>query len=377
MFYIAAITLSFFLAFILFTKRDKTRSDKVLGVWLIVIGTHLTSYYLNMGAPVYYRPYLLLTYPFPLLHGPFLYLYTMALTQQSFLFKRQYLLHFIPFLLFYVLMLPFFMKTPTEQLIVFDKRGEGYEWLMLLHKVMVFASGVVYIILSLIRLKKHRQLLRANFSEVEKINLIWLRYLAYEMVLVWLAVFYGDDRIIFTLVAVFVLFLGYFGIKQVGIFTQKTNLMIVEPLPAEPKKTTVIIPETPEPKVKYLKSALTPDMQTTIHHQLIQIMEVQNAYLNPDLTLAELAKLLDVHPNHLSQVINSAEGKSFYDFVNRKRVEAFKKRALLPESQKYTITALAYECGFNSKTAFYRNFKNLTGQSPSDYLKQHQVSIKS
>ena len=76
------------------------------------------------------------------------------------------------------------------------------------------------------------------------------------------------------------------------------------------------------------------------------------------------------HPNYLSQVINEVEGINFYDYVNRLRVEEFKRLLSLPENQRFTLLALAYDCGFNSKSAFNRCFKKTTGLSPSEYAKQ-------
>jgi AraC-like DNA-binding protein len=69
------------------------------------------------------------------------------------------------------------------------------------------------------------------------------------------------------------------------------------------------------------------------------------------------------------------EEKTFYDYINGKRIEEFKKMILRPENQKYTIVGLAYDCGFNSKTAFYRNFKNVTGLSPTQYLQQQNIQL--
>lgn len=73
--------------------------------------------------------------------------------------------------------------------------------------------------------------------------------------------------------------------------------------------------------------------------------------------MSDLARQLDIHPNYISQVINSVEQKNFYDFINEHRVEEFKQLVSLPENQHFTLLALAFECGFNSKTSFNRNFK--------------------
>ena len=99
-------------------------------------------------------------------------------------------------------------------------------------------------------------------------------------------------------------------------------------------------------------------------------------FTESELTLAALAKTLDVHPNHLSQVINSYERKNFYDYINFQRVEEFKRLAPQPDNKNYTLLSMAYECGFNSKTSFNRNFRKVTGISPSEYLLQQHISLK-
>ena len=104
-------------------------------------------------------------------------------------------------------------------------------------------------------------------------------------------------------------------------------------------------------------------------------MTEKKIYTEPELTLNSLAKLLEVHPNHLSQVINSIEGKNFYDFINFYRIEEFKRLVIRPESKNYTLLSLAYECGFNSKTSFNRNFKKSTGLSPSEFLQHQQIVL--
>ncbi len=102
-------------------------------------------------------------------------------------------------------------------------------------------------------------------------------------------------------------------------------------------------------------------------------MQSERLYLEPELTLAQLATHLAIHPNYLSQAINEREGVSFYDYINGLRVEEFKERAIFPENQKYTLLAVAFDCGFNSKSAFNRCFKKATGLSPTEYVSQAVV----
>ena len=101
----------------------------------------------------------------------------------------------------------------------------------------------------------------------------------------------------------------------------------------------------------------------------------EQPFKDPELTLGELAKKLSVHPNILSQVINSFENKNFYDYINNLRIEEFKKLTQQPDSKKYTLLSLAFECGFNSKTAFNRNFKKAMSMSPTEYLAQSEIEL--
>ncbi|MEQ1554948.1 MAG: helix-turn-helix domain-containing protein, partial [Ferruginibacter sp.] len=112
-----------------------------------------------------------------------------------------------------------------------------------------------------------------------------------------------------------------------------------------------------------------------IHLNLSKLMDKEKLFKNPELTLSDLAQKLLVHPNTLSQVINSVEQKNFYDYINLQRIEEFKSLAFLPENKEYTLLSLAFECGFNSKSSFNRNFKKATNLSPSEYLNQANIHL--
>ncbi len=92
--------------------------------------------------------------------------------------------------------------------------------------------------------------------------------------------------------------------------------------------------------------------------------------MNPDLSLRDLANQIDIHPNHLSWLLNNSIGKNFNEFINQYRIEAFKSIAKAPENENLTIEGLAYESGFNSKTVFNTYFKRETGLTPKQFLKQ-------
>ena len=97
-------------------------------------------------------------------------------------------------------------------------------------------------------------------------------------------------------------------------------------------------------------------------------MNKDGIFKNEDLTLSELAKTLNAHPNHLSQVINEREGKNFYNYINAIRIKEFIKLASLPENKKYTMISLAYDCGFGTKSTFNKHFKANTGKTPTQFF---------
>ena len=99
-------------------------------------------------------------------------------------------------------------------------------------------------------------------------------------------------------------------------------------------------------------------------------MHQDHLYLQPDLSLSQLADLLNTHSAQISNTINAAFNKNFNDFVNEFRVEAFQNKVNDPKLQHLTLLAIAFECGFNSKSTFNRAVKKVTGQQPSDFLRK-------
>ncbi len=102
--------------------------------------------------------------------------------------------------------------------------------------------------------------------------------------------------------------------------------------------------------------------------KVLVYFEKEKSYLNPELTLSELAVKLGTNTSVLSAVINSGFGKNFNDFVNEYRVNAFKRKAAEPDSKHLTLLAIAFDCGFNSKATFNRAFKKVMDVSPKAFL---------
>ncbi len=123
---------------------------------------------------------------------------------------------------------------------------------------------------------------------------------------------------------------------------------------------------------KYAKSGLSEEQLEAYKRQLQRAMLDEQLYLKSDMTLPKLAETIGCSVNHLSQVINAGFGVSFFDYLNRFRVEHAK--ALLSEGrpQDNAVLNVAFTVGFNSNSAFYAAFRKYVGRTPAQYRRQQQ-----
>ncbi|HEU5292238.1 MAG TPA: helix-turn-helix domain-containing protein [Cyclobacteriaceae bacterium] len=354
MFYLGGVGLAFFLTLLLLSKSNKTTADKILAAWLFTVTLHILFYYFRQAN--LYSQLLAVDFPLPLVHGPFLLIYTLALTRGY--VSKIAMLHFLPALCVLLYLIPFFTLPTEEKISIFKNQGAGYEVFNMIRTVANLSSGVVYVILASMVLSKHRKAILHQFSSTEKINLQWLQYLSYWIGLIWLFVLFGNEEMIYVSTVFFILFIGFFGIRQVGIFHSPQTVHV-------PEQGGEV--EAAEKK-KYQKSGLSSDNSESLHRNLSLLMSNEKLFRESELSLTELAKRLNTQPNYLSRVINEREGKNFYDYINTLRIEEFKRLAANPDSKKYTLLGLAQECGFNSKSSFNRYFKKMTGKSPSEFM---------
>ena len=102
--------------------------------------------------------------------------------------------------------------------------------------------------------------------------------------------------------------------------------------------------------------------------RIIQLMEMQQIYLNQDLKVGVVANALKVSRNSVSACINAQKGCSFNQFVNEYRIEHAKK--LLRETSDIKISSIIVESGFASEATFFRVFKTTTGMSPKEWAEK-------
>jgi AraC-like DNA-binding protein len=121
---------------------------------------------------------------------------------------------------------------------------------------------------------------------------------------------------------------------------------------------------------KKITVAIVPLPITTIQETislLNKAMQKDKLYLNTNLTLSLVAENTGVVQKIISAVLNQHLHKSFNEFINEFRVEAFKEKIQQADMNQFTIAGIAFECGFNSQATFQRTFKQITGMSPSEF----------
>ena len=101
--------------------------------------------------------------------------------------------------------------------------------------------------------------------------------------------------------------------------------------------------------------------------RLAELMNVEMTFLKPDLTLPVLAACVDCSVNHLSQVINSGYGMSFFDYLNHHRVDYAKQMLSNQDDRLQSVLNIALAAGFNSNSSFYTAFKKASGQTPAQF----------
>lgn len=131
--------------------------------------------------------------------------------------------------------------------------------------------------------------------------------------------------------------------------------------------------DEPEPARRYVTSPLTEEQKTRIHTQLLAHMDEAKPWQNQELALEDLAASLGVNGRYLSQVINELMQQNFFDFVNSYRIRRAQEMLLSATFRNYTVHAIAQECGFKSRSAFYTAFRQVTGKTPSEYKKGLEV----
>lgn len=370
-FFIASFNAFFFLGLLL-RKQPKANHDKILQFWLIYLGVSTALYGLTMN--LFEEMPLLTTGVIStfLLHGPFMYLYVSYLTSENKPFGWLKLLHFSPFILFILYLIVASQLPEYSKGISLDHYADlpAPPMLFVLFLITTALSGPLYFILTF---RKYKELKKSTESFSSKdINMEWLGKLITIFGIVWTIfiivavvhhVFHFFTMMfctngLFLSLSAFVILIGYYGLNQREVFI---NLM-------------PFVDNEEDVKVHKEIERIKPDVENgeyyvleEMYNDVLGFMLKEQPYLDPELTLPKLAKEVGIPAHQLSQIINEFHKDNFFNFINQYRVEEVKSKMQDEKFENYSLLAIAFDSGFNSKSAFNRVFKKMTQMTPSQY----------
>jgi AraC-like DNA-binding protein len=234
--------------------------------------------------------------------------------------------------------------------------------------ILIILPLAIYWILSYKKLLAHQKNVRLFASNTEGVDLAWLRYFLWglaAMLVAWFSELVWSLPIISYLSNLIYLasafYLAYFALQQGEIFSEK---------PQEALDLKTIIEENEQTDAPR-KQVLTNEQLTYLKGKLTNLMLIEKPYLDSTLSLPKLAQKLQISTHELSYLINTGFDDNFFNFVNRYRIEESKRILTTPQYQHLSMVGIAFEAGFNSKTAFNTAFKKMVGVSPTEFQKQH------
>lgn len=342
-------------SFLLLARAIKRRSisDKLLALFLISLAATLSEHIAGwMG---WYKSQELTFFPFGnhFLFTPLAYLYVKSITNSSFKMLRRDLLHFIPAAIYFAFHVAVWLMPVDHKLNFLSKLGSNTYYLF--EGVCDILVLLTYTSLSILHYRAYLKWLPSEFSNTRPLELVWLRnflVILFAVCLVelvfsissliysyWYDVRYWD-YFIRAILLYYLSIAGYASTRPVELaFVNEIQNQVItnstEPLPTQ---------------------------------RLIDFMMSNKPYLDPELTLKQLAEKVELPAPFVSQTINAGLDKNFNDFVNEYRVEEICARLKMGKHKTKTLLGVGLDCGFNSKATFNRSFKKVTGLTPKEWL---------
>lgn len=354
-----AIALGPFTALLLVKKKPRQPFLISIIMCLSLIVSH--SYYVRGAIGHFIESPYIIAEPFIFLISPLLYFYFSNIANT----KKQHswadLKHLVPFIFFFVSFIP--ISNHGIESVYYDFLYSnkivmtGLLWIILVFQFLYYYLRIYKINKAYTAqlAEQHSNYIKYEASWVRIFLLLFLATLAFVSAVLFVFLHNSSFNHFSTVVALFfsiqVYFIAYKGLNQ---------------------KTFIIDNETdekPGASVAENREIAFDEKQLAEKKKLEEYMRNEKPYLNPDLSLQDLAAQVNFTRNELSALINTVVGSNFYLFVNAYRIEHVKELMQKDKQKQFTILALAFDSGFNSKSTFNSLFKKFTGLTPSEYRK--------
>lgn len=306
-----------------------------LAILTAAFSAHMAA---NLGVSIgIIPPALDITSAFGLIYGPAFYLFVRGLVKEERVGLPHLLPHFIP-----AAIIAIWQPEPP------------------IPYIFGLPSLVIYIVLALRALRSHKRLSAELRSDAQAISLRWV-----ENALIAFAVLavldIGREIIGFTSRAIpDDLALAFVISCVTGLLTAMMLAARQHDQRAGALPDIELAPQSEGEDPRYAEA----------FERIGTLLEQEQAWREPRLSLSDLAQRLQLNPRDVSRAINLHGETSFARFINTYRIEAL--NALMADKANHarTIMELAYEVGFNSKSAFNRTYREMTGRTPTEAFEQ-------
>ena len=327
-----------------FPKKTKVLLNLLMVSHLILLSSTIFQ---EMGWYVKFPHFLYVRVPIPLIIGPSLFL----LHREVFLEENsggKLVYHYLPFLICVLLLMPYYIQGSALKLP--EQSPDHYlviNYAILEHGKVVHLFGyLVWVLVVLYHQKETSKYLSFLHS---------YRKLFFFLVASYLTI------VILGLIHAISSFYGMNWLHNTEIIIALTTTLIASSM------VYTFIKYDERWKSAYKKAQAKTNIPGQLILRLKEMMEEEKLYRKANLKVSEVAHLLGVPRQSLSEILSAELQCNFSEFVNSYRLKEVKCRITDPSENHKTMLGIAYESGFNSKSSFQRIFKDATGMTPRDY----------
>ncbi len=378
----------FLILSLLTTGKNRRDANSILAIFMGIFALELCNSFLLETGYIFQLPeWYLFEHISDFLYGPVFYLYVAKIIGKSHSFsKARSMLHLLPVACVIVLATALLLNHSSSEILSYISENEteaetkATVWI----DVAVFFQMLFGIISMLWYLKNsyklldnHQKKIGDRYSFKEAVDLSWLRIFLFSLFIVFIvyvATFMGlvfaDDEIkwgeqLLYLSLVFcVFYLAYKAIAQPQIFSESDGNMMNDNKVTQKQES-----KSETEKTSYQNSALTDEDSLMVFKAIKEQITQEELFLNPKLSLSNLAGTSGFKSHYISQAINQNTDGNFFDFINSFRMKTAKDLLAVDKATSVNILDVAMNAGFNSKSSFYTVFKKYTNQTPTQFRK--------
>jgi AraC-like DNA-binding protein len=363
-----------FAAFFLFRPAREVLSTWFLvAAFLILASIKADQLYQMLGGLQRYPEYGFMLTPLQAAMTPALYLFVTARTTSNFRLRRGHLWHLTPVFLMAVYLTAIYYRFDAGAKAELVNSGELNN-IVNRFLVPILGDGVqlAYLVAAYRKLQHFGVSLKTWFAHVENRDLVWMK----RLLTVWGAIFVIHaawtlasslpDARPAAYVIIRILDVTHLAIANLLALLGAADVeRRLAGLAAMPRAGTA-------GKGKYAASGLSAADRAALFRRAEATLMDQQLYLQPELTLNDLASAIGAPARDVSEAVNGAGEQSFFEFVNRARIRHVQERLITEPHAR--ILDIAFQSGFNSKSAFNGVFKKSAGVTPTQFRREHVSS---